>query len=111
VRVVLSLGLGFAYVCALYRVGVPPQARGRLPILPGAAIAVALQVALRFGYGYYLTRMGTGAAYTAGLAVIGLTLIGLYLFAIALLTGAVVNRKLGMPSAPCAPAAGSCHPK
>ena len=102
VRVVLSFGLGFGYVCALYWVGVPPQTRGRLPIVPGAAVAVAMQIALRFGYGYYLTRVGDGAAYTAGLAVIGLTLTALYLFAVALLTGALVNRMLGMPCAPCA---------
>lgn len=103
VRVLLSLALGFGYVSALYWVGVPPSARGRLPILPGAAVAVGMQAALRFGYGYYVSHFGNGAAYTAGLAVIGLTLTGLYLFAIALLTGAVVNRKLGMPNAPCRP--------
>jgi len=106
-RVLVSFSLGFGYICGLYWVGVPRASRGRLPILPGAAVAIALQVALRFGYGYYLTRMGNGAAYTAGLAVIGLTLTGLYLFAIALLTGAVVNRKLGMPDAPCAPSTDS----
>jgi membrane protein len=103
VRIVLSLGVGFGYVSALYWVGIPPSARGRLPILPGAAVAVGLQAALRFGYGSYVSNFGNGAAYTAGLAVIGLTLTGLYLFAIALLTGAVVNRKLGMPEAPCPP--------
>jgi membrane protein len=100
-RVVLMLGLGFGYVCGLYWVAVPPRARGRLPILPGAAVAVAMQVALRYGYGYYIARFSDGAAYTAGLAVIGLTLMALYLFAFALLTGAVVNRKLGMPDEPC----------
>ena len=93
---------GFGYVCGLYWIGVPPHARGRLPILPGAAVAVAMQVALRFGYGYYVARFSNGAAYSAGLAVIGLTLTALYLFAVALLTGAVVNRKLGMPDEPCA---------
>lgn len=103
VRIIVSLLLGLGYVSALYWVGVPNGARRRLPILPGAAVAVALQVALRFGYGYYVSRFGNGAAYSAGLAVIGLTLTGLYLFAIALLTGAVVNRKIGMPTAPCPP--------
>jgi membrane protein len=102
-RVVLTLMLGFGYVCGLYWIGVPPHTRGRLPILPGAAVAVGMQVALRFGYGYYVTRFSDGSAYSAGLAVIGLTLTALYLFAIALLTGAVVNRKLGAPEAPCAP--------
>ena len=103
VRLVLTLAIGFGYVSALYWVGVPPSARGRLPILPGAAVAVAMQVALRFGYGYYISHFGGGAAYSAGLTVIALTLTGLYLFAIALLTGAVVNRKLGVPEKACAP--------
>ena len=102
-RIVLSLGVGFGYVSALYWVGIPPSARRRLPILPGAAVAVGLQAALRFGYGYYVSNFGNGAAYSAGLAVIGFTLTGLYLFAVALLTGAVVNRKIGMPDAPCPP--------
>jgi uncharacterized BrkB/YihY/UPF0761 family membrane protein len=69
-----------------------------------------MQVALRFGYGYYVTRFSDGAAYSAGLAVIGLTLMALYLFAIALLTGAVVNRKLGMPEEPCATGDGNPYP-
>ncbi|HVW28224.1 MAG TPA: YihY/virulence factor BrkB family protein [Polyangiaceae bacterium] len=99
-RIVLTLGLGFGYVSGLYWVGIPPRARGRLPILPGAAVAVAIQVALRFGYAYYLDRFSDGAAYSAGLAVIGLTLTALYLFAVALLTGAVVNHMLGSPNAP-----------
>lgn len=105
-RILLTLALGFGYVCGLYWIGVPPHTRGRLPILPGAAVAVAIQVALRLGYGYYVNRFSDGAAYSAGLAVIGLTLTALYLFAIALLTGAVVNRKLGRPEQPCASSGG-----
>jgi membrane protein len=104
VRIALSLGIGFAYVSALYWVGIPGPARVQLPIFPGAAVAVAMEVVLRFGYGYYLSHFGNGAAYSAGLAVIGLTLTGLYLFTIALLTGAVVNRKIGKPNAACPPA-------
>src|SRR5262249_37836997 len=98
VRIVASLGVGFGYVSALYWVGVPKEARRTAPILPGAAVAVAIQAASRIGYGYYLSHIGTGAAYTAGLSLVGLT--ALYLFAIALLTGAVVNWKLGQATAP-----------
>lgn len=109
-RIVLMLALGFGYVCGLYWLGVPPHTRGRLPILPGAAVAVAMQVALRYGYSYYVARYSDGAAYSAGLAVIGLTLTALYLFAVALLTGAVVNRKLGMPDEPCGPGGAAPRP-
>jgi membrane protein len=94
VRIVASLAVGFGYVCALYFIGVPKSARKGTPILPGAAVAVALQAVMRIGYGTYISYMGNGAAYTAGLSVVGLTLTALYLFVIALLTGAVVNRRI-----------------
>jgi membrane protein len=100
VRIAASLAVGFGYVCALYWIGVPKAARRGVPILPGAAVAVAIQAASRIGYGYYLSYMGDGAAYTAGLSVVGLTLMALYLFAIALLTGAVVNRRIAAARCP-----------
>jgi membrane protein len=102
-RLIASLAVGFGYVCALYWVGVPRAARRGAQILPGAAVAVGLQAASRVGYGYYLSYVGNGTAYTAGLSVVGLTLMALYLFALALLTGAIVNRRLaatrGQPGA------------
>jgi membrane protein len=95
VRFVLGCSTVFAYVCALYWVGVPPEARRRMPMVPGAIVTVVLQTSLSFALTIYLSNVGNGAAYSAGLALIGVTLTALYLFAIALLTGAMVNQKLG----------------
>lgn len=94
-RFCISAGIVLAYVCALYWVGVPRRARRGVPILPGALLAVALEILFGFAYASYIARAGDGGAYLAGLAVIGVTMIGLYLFTGALLVGAAVNRKLG----------------
>jgi len=83
-------------VAGLYRVAVPREGRARSPVLPGALVAVAMQAALGWGYGVYVTRLGgDGGAYLAGLAVVGVTLTTLWLFCVALLLGAQLNRVLG----------------
>lgn len=98
-RFVASSVIALGYVSGLYWVAVPPKARERMPIFPGAVVAVLMQAALSFGYSTYISRMGGGGAYTAGLAIIGLTMMGIYLFVVALLTGAVVNRMVGKAEA------------
>jgi len=104
-RFCVSAGIVLAYVCALYRVGIPRRARRGVPILPGALLAVALEILFGFAYASYIAKAGDGGAYLAGLAVIGVTMIGLYLFTAALLVGAAVNRKLGEGGEPCPGAA------
>jgi membrane protein len=84
----------FGYVCGLYWVGVPADTRRRLPLLPGAAMAMGLAVALTSGYGFYLKRTTNGAMYGASLAIIGLTLMWLYLLSVSILAGAVFNHAL-----------------
>jgi membrane protein len=80
----------------IYAVGVPSEARRRMPLWPGALLAVALESALGFGYGYYLSRMGTQSAYQASLSIVAITLMTLWLFATALLAGAELNQQLGL---------------
>lgn len=87
--------IAVALVSGLYWVGLPPRARRRMPVVPGAVLAVALQAVLGWGYGAYLRRMGDAGAYQAGLAVIGVTLIALYLASTALLVGVELNQLLG----------------
>ena len=94
-RVFVGAGLAFALIAGLYWVGLPPSVRGRMPIVPGAFLAVALQLVMGLGYGLYLSKMGTGDAYQAGLAVMGITLMTLYLFSLAVLIGAELNQVLG----------------
>jgi membrane protein len=95
VRTAVSAIIAVALVSGLYAVGLPPRARKRMPIIPGAIVAVALQTALGVGYGMYVRRAGDSGAYQAGLAVIGVTLMALYLLCIALLVGVEVNQVLG----------------
>lgn len=93
-RIAVSAVLLFGYIGGFYWVGVPPEVRRGMPIIPGAIVAVVLEGALSLGYSLYVARMGVGAAYGTGLKIIALTMTALYFFSIALLTGAVVNRKL-----------------
>jgi membrane protein len=90
----------FVYTCGLYWLGIPRRARRRMPIVPGALLAVGLELLFGFAYAVYVAKVGDGGAYMAGLAVIGVTMMGLYLFTAALLAGAVVNQKLGRPRSP-----------
>jgi membrane protein len=94
-RTAISAAIAVALVSGLYAVGLPSRARKRMPIVPGAIVAVVLQTALGIGYGYYVRRAGDSGAYQAGLAVIGVTLMALYLLCIALLVGLEVNQILG----------------
>ncbi len=99
-RTVASLGIGVGMVTGLYRVGIPREARARIPILPGAILAVVLTAGLGFGYRVYVSTTGTGDAYQGGLAVIGVTLMTLWLFSVALLLGAELNRVVAERRAP-----------
>jgi len=91
VRATLGLCTAVGLVAGLYFMGIPRRARARVPVVPGAVLAVGLQVFLGYGYIFYLSQVGASSAYQAGLSIIGITLIALYLFSIALLVGAELN--------------------
>jgi membrane protein len=93
-RSVLGWAISVCMIAALYRVGIPREARHQTPIVPGALLAVALLVALGWGYRLYVSSAGTGDAYLGSLAVIGVTLTTLWLFSVALLLGAELNKVL-----------------
>jgi membrane protein len=97
VRLVVGVVVSFGLVCGLYWVATPPGDRKKKssPIAPGALVAVFLQIAVGFGYGFYIQKAGDGGAYQAGLASIGVTLMALYLFCLVLLVGTKVNEMLG----------------
>lgn len=94
-RLLVGAGIFFGLVSGLYWISVPPQLRKTMPIVPGALLAIGLQVALGLGYGLYVDKAGDSGAYLAGLASIGVTLTALYLFCVALLVGIEVNQMLG----------------
>jgi membrane protein len=103
-RGILSFAIAMGYVCALYWIGIPRPGRKRAMLLPGSLVAVTLQAAMSFGYAFYLSRFTEQAAYGAGLGLVAATLMVLYLFALSLLSGAAVIRRLdeehGARSAP-----------
>ena len=91
-RAAFGLAVAIGMVAALYRVGIPSEARRRVMVLPGTLLAVALIAALGWGYRVYVSATGTGDAYEGSLALIGITLMTLWLFSLALLLGAELNR-------------------
>jgi membrane protein len=91
VRLVLGALVAFGLTALVFVFGVPAPARKKMPLLPGAALAVALDLVLGLGYGLYISKMGTGSAYQAGLATVGVTMMAIYLFSIALLVGLELN--------------------
>ncbi len=97
-RLAFGLVLALGLVSGLYAIALPPPVRRAMPLLPGALLATALQVALGLGYALYLGQDGDGGAYYAGLAAVGVTLMALYLFSVALLVGIKLNQMLGEPS-------------
>jgi membrane protein len=95
--------VAFALNAGLYWVGIPHQDRKRLPIWPGALLAMVLEATLGLGYGFYIGKAGDGGAYQGALAVIGVTLMALYLLSVAVLVGAELNRYLGQRHGAIAP--------
>ncbi len=95
---ILRFGVGavvsFGLVCGLYWIALPPATRRSMPLVPGALLATLLQIAIGFGYGFYIKKVGDSGAYQAGLASIGVTLMALFLFCLVLLVGVEVNQML-----------------
>jgi membrane protein len=104
-RLALGALTAVVLVAGLYWVAVPRNAKTRMPVWPGAFLAVALQSGFGYGYIFYLSRMGAHSAYQAGLSIVGVTLMALYLFAVALLVGAELNYVLGQQRVGRTPAA------
>ncbi len=92
---ILQLAIALGLTMLIYWVGLPPAARRRMPIFPGAAFAVIAHIALGYGYAFLIAKTGDGGAYQAGLGVIGLTLTSLYLSSVAVLVGVEINEYLG----------------
>ena len=91
-RTVAALAIGLAMIAGLYRVGLPRKAGAAFPVVPGAALAIALIALLGAAYRLYVSMVGTGDAYLGGLAAVGVTLMTLWLFSVAILLGAELNR-------------------
>jgi membrane protein len=111
VRFVVGAGVALGLEVGLFWFGVPPIARNRLPVLPGALLATVLQGALGYGYSFYIGKAGDGGAYQGALAAIGVTLTALYLLSCAILLGAELNRFLGARKGVCVATPLARHPE
>ncbi len=111
VRFGIGVVVSLLLIGGLYWVALPPDKRKAMPILPGAAVALALQLAIGFAYGVYLDTVGDGGAYQAGLASIGVTMIALYLCCLSLLVGIEFNQMIGERRGAVATRARDAEPK
>jgi membrane protein len=109
-RYASGFAIAIGMVAALYRIGIPREARYRTYVWPGTLLAVALIGLLGFCYRLYVSRMGTGDAYLGSLGIIGVTMTTLWLFSIALLLGTALNTVLGERRMAQSGAAGSDRP-
>jgi membrane protein len=91
VRFVIGALVAFGLTCLVFVFGVPREGRSKMPILPGAILAVLLDSILGLGYAFYISKAGTGSAYQAGLATVGVTMMAIYLSSLALLVGLELN--------------------
>ena len=62
-RTSLGMVTAVGLVAGLYFIGVPRRARRRVPVIPGALLAVGLQALLGYGYVFYLSKVGIQSAY------------------------------------------------
>jgi membrane protein len=91
---VLGLVWAFIFARGLFRLGLSPRERQRLPLSAGAAISALLQTIVGGLYIYSLSLLGDGSAYLAGLASIGVTLTALFLYTLFLLIGLSLSQLL-----------------
>jgi membrane protein len=85
----------YALIAGLYRVGLPYAVRREIPLVPGTILVVVLELALGLGYRFYISTLGNGGAYLAGLAVIAVTMTTIYLFSVSILVGLGLSQILG----------------
>lgn len=94
----LALGLSLVGavggLCAFYRLAVSHAGRVRRRVLPGALLAVALWIAVSWGFSIYLRTLASYAVYYGSLAAVAVLLVWLWLVCLALLAGAELNAQL-----------------
>jgi membrane protein len=84
---VVGLLWSFVFARGLFRLGLSPALRHRLPLTAGACLTALLQTLVGWAYVKSISLLGDGSAYLAGLASIGVTLTALFLYTLSLLVG------------------------
>jgi membrane protein len=90
----LSLASGTALLAAFYRVAVRYARRVRRRVLPGAALAALLWMAMSSAFGLYVRTLGEYAVFYGSLAAVAVLLLWLWLSSLAILVGAEFNAQL-----------------
>ncbi len=90
----LMLAIGTTFLAGFYRLAVVHPAGVRRRAWPGAFVAVAIWIAVSWGFGTYVGSLGDYALYYGGLAAVAVILVWLYLTGLALVLGAEVNAQL-----------------
>ncbi len=81
-------------VALFYRVAVENPKRLRRRIWPGAVLAIALWLAISWGFGVYVGSLGQYTLYYGSLAAVAVLLVWFWLTSLALLVGAELNAQL-----------------
>ena len=95
------LGLGLSGLAAFYRFSVEHPKDVQRRAWPGAFVAMTAFLVVSWGFGAYVSQLGSYALFYGGLAAVAVLMFWFYLSSLALLLGAEVNAQLeGVRSAP-----------
>jgi membrane protein len=88
------LGLGLSGLAAFYRFSVEHPKDVRRRAWPGAFVAMTAFLVVSWGFGAYVSQLGSYALFYGGLAAVAVLMFWFYLSSLALLLGAEVNAQL-----------------
>jgi membrane protein len=94
VFVVAFLVLGMIGLAGFYRFAVERPPRVRRRAWPGAFVAMSAFLFVSWGFGAYVSSLGSYALFYGGLAAVAVLLFWFYLSSLALLLGAELNAQL-----------------
>lgn len=89
-----SLGLAGGVLAVFFRFSVTHPGRIQRRVLPGAALAVLLWLAISWGFGLYVSTLAKYAVFYGSLAAVAVLLVWLWLSSLAILVGAELNAQL-----------------
>jgi membrane protein len=89
-----SLVFSIVGLAAFYRFSVSHPRRVKRRVVPGAVLAVALWIAITWGFGLYARTLVDYAVFYGSLAAVAVLLLWLWLVSLAILLGAELNAQL-----------------
>jgi membrane protein len=99
--IAVLMGLGLSGMATFYRFSVEHPKGVRRRAWPGAFVAMTAFLVVTWGFGAYVSQLGSYALFYGGLAAVAVLMFWFYLSSLALLLGAEVNAQLeGVRDAP-----------